>query len=274
MTNVHRQPFRLVPLAAFLVLLGVSTLLAQSSTSVLTGTVVDGSSAVVPGATVTATQVATTTVRSAISSEAGLFRIPALNPGQYTVVVDLPGFRSVTVSEINLVSSETRDLGRLALQIGTQSETINVRAEVTPIQLASAERSSTVTGDQLQNIQLKGRDVFGFASIMPGILDTNNSRDFTTWTSMRDISINGAPSGNKNVTVDGVNVIDEGANQNAFVNPNIDAVAEVRVLTNGFQAEYGRNAGGTINIITRGGTNQLRRRADNARRDRWNANDF
>lgn len=142
--------------------------------------------------------------------------------------------------------------------MGTQSESVTVTAEVTPIQFASAERSATVTGDQLQNIQLEGRDVFGFTAILPGTLDTNNSRDFTTWTSMRDISINGATSGSKNVTIDGVNVIDEGAHQNAFVNPNVDAVSGVRVLTNGFQAEFGRNAGGTINIITKGGTNQLR----------------
>ena len=209
------------------------------------------------------------------SNKAGLFRLPALAPGEYSLAVELSGFKPVTVQQIQLVSSETRDLGKLALQVGSQTENVTVTAEVTPIQFASAERSATVTGDQLQNIQLKGRDVFGFTSILPGILDTNNNRDFTTWTSMRDISINGAPSGSKNVAIDGVNVIDEGANQNAFVNPNIDAVSEVRVLTNGFQAEFGRNAGGTINIITKGGTNQLRGSAwYNGRRDEWNANDF
>jgi hypothetical protein len=250
-------------------------MLAQTSTSTLIGSVVDGSGAIVPGATVTATHVATTTVRTGMSNEAGLFRIAALAPGEYSLVVDLAGFKPVTVQQIQLVSSETRDLGKLALEVGTQAENVTVTAEVTPIQFASAERSATVTGDQLQNIQLKGRDVFGFTSILPGILDTNNNRDFTTWTSMRDISINGAPSGSKNVTIDGVNVIDEGANQNAFVNPNIDAVSEVRVLTNGFQAEFGRNAGGTINIITKGGTNRVRGSAwYNARRDEWNANDF
>ena len=110
----------------------------------------------------------------------------------------------------------------------------------------------------MQDIQLKGRDVFGFAGLLPGVLDVNNSRDYTTtWTSMLGIGINGSPSGNKNVTIDGVNVIDEGANQNDFVNPNIDAVAEVRVLANSFQAEYGRNNGGTISMITKGGTNSL-----------------
>ena len=216
---------------------GPERVAAQTATSTLTGTVVDGTGAVVPGASVTATHVATTTVRTGTTNEAGLFRIPALAQGEYSLVVELSGFKSVTVQQIQLVSSETRDLGKLALEVGTQAENVTVTADVTPIQFASAERSATVTGDQLQNIQLKGRDVFGFTSILPGILDTNNSRDFTTWTSMRDISINGAPSGSKNVTIDGVNVIDEGANQNAFVNPNIDAVSEVRVLTNGFQAE-------------------------------------
>ncbi len=248
---------------------------AQTATSTLVGTVVDDTGAVVPGATVTATHMATTTVRNGTSNEAGLFRIPALAPGEYSLAIELSGFKSVTVQQIQLVSSETRDLGRLALEVGTQAESVTVTAEVTPVQVASSERGATVTGDQLQNIQLKGRDIFGFASILPGVLDTNTSRDFTTWTSMRDVSINGAPWGSKNVLLDGISIIDEGANQNAFVNPNIDAVAEVRVLSNGFQAEHGRNSGGTISIVTKGGTNQLRGSVwYNARRDKWNANDF
>ena len=224
---------------------------------------------------VTATEVSTGVTRTAISNESGLFRMPALAPGQYTVKVELAGFKATTMNGINLQSSDTRDVGKLAMPVGTQSETVTVSADVTPVQLASAERSSTITGDQLQNIQLKGRDVFGFTSILPGVLDTNNSRDFTTWTSMRDVSINGSPSGSKNVTIDGVNVIDEGANQNAFVNPNIDAVSEVRVLSNGFQAEFGRNAGGTISIVTKGGTNQIRGSGwYNGRRDKFNATPY
>src|SRR5687767_4030771 len=197
-------------------ILGIGDTFAQTATSTITGTVVDGSGGIVPGATVTATHIETSTARTGASNDAGLFRIPALAPGEYSVVVELSGFKTVTVQQIQLVSSETRDLGRVALEVGTQTESVTVTAEVTPVQVASSERGATVTGDQLQNIQLKGRDIFGFASILPGVLDTNTSRDFTTWTSMRDVSINGAPWGSKNVLLDGISIIDEGANQNAF----------------------------------------------------------
>ena len=92
-----------------------SLVFAQTASSTLVGTVVDGTGAIVPGATVTATHIATTTIRNGTSNEAGLFRLQALAPGEYSVVVELAGFKSVTVQQIQLVSSETRDLGKLAL---------------------------------------------------------------------------------------------------------------------------------------------------------------
>jgi hypothetical protein len=243
--------------AAAVLIVVAFTAPAQTGTSALTGTVVDNSNSVVPGAAVTLTQAATGAVRTSTSNSSGLFRFSALAPGTYSLQVDLKGFRPVSVPDIGLQSSDVHDVGTLVLQVGTQSESVTIAAESAQVQTASSERSATVTGEQLQDIQLKGRDVFGFAGLLPGVLDQNNSRDYTTWTSMKDIGINGALFSSKNVTIDGVNVIDEGANQNDFVNPNIDAVAEVRVLANSFQAEYGRNNGGTISIITKGGTNDL-----------------
>ena len=106
-------------------------------------------------------------------------------------------------------------------------------------------------------------------------MDTNLNRDFTTWTSMRDVTINGAPVTNKNVLVDGISIVDEGGAGNAFVNPNIDAVGEVQVIANGFTAENGRNNGGLINMVTKSGTNTFKGSGwYNARRDRWNENDY
>ena len=112
---------------------GATRVAAQTATSTLTGTVVDGTGAVVPGASVTATHVSTTTVRTGTSNDNGLFRLPALAPGEYSVVVELSGFKSVTVQQIQLVSSETRDLGKLALEVGAQAENVTVTADVTPI---------------------------------------------------------------------------------------------------------------------------------------------
>jgi hypothetical protein len=248
---------------------------AQQQTGTLTGTVVDDSGAVVPGVSATAIEAATGVARTAVSDPQGVFRMAALPPGVYTVKVDLEGFSPLTMVDINLLSSETRDLGKMVMKVGSQAEAITVTAEVTPVQTASSARTSAITGDQLTNIQMKGRDVYGLLAILPGVQDTNLNRDFTTWTSMRDVTINGNPVTNKNVLVDGISVVDEGGAGNAFVNPNIDAVGEVQVIANGFTAENGRNNGGLINMVTKSGTNSFKGSGwYNARRDRWNENDY
>jgi uncharacterized membrane protein len=101
---------------------GAPDAFAQGTNGILTGTVVDDSGAAVPGATVTATETGTATSRTTVSGESGLFRMAALNPGRYTVTVELSGFRTLTVADINLSTNETRDLGKLKLEVGGVSE--------------------------------------------------------------------------------------------------------------------------------------------------------
>ena len=110
-------------------------------TGTLTGTVVDSQGSAVPGATVTATEAETAAVRVVVSNESGLFRIAALNPGRYSLKVDLASFRPVTVQEISLSSAEIRDLGKLTLQVGPLTETVSVTSEVTPVQVADSART-------------------------------------------------------------------------------------------------------------------------------------
>src|SRR5262245_32214452 len=230
---------------------------AQGATGTLTGTVIDSTGAAIPGATVNATEANTGTVRSVVSNEQGVFRMAALNPGRYTLSVELASFRTLTVADINLFSSETRDLGKLTLEVGTISEAVSVTSEVTPVQVADSSRRSTITLDDIANIQTKGRDMFGLLGILPGVQDTNLNRDFAQWRSAISITINGMPSQSKDVRVDGLNIVDEGGCGTAFVNLNMDAVGEVQVIANGYTAENGRNHGGGISIATTGGTNQL-----------------
>ena len=105
--------------------------------------------------------------------------------------------------------------------------------------------------------------------------DTNLNRDFTQWRSAISITINGMPSQNKDVRVDGINIVDEGGCGTAYVNLNMDAVGEVQVIANGYTAENGRNNGGVISMVTKSGTNQLRASGwYNGRRDKFNENDY
>jgi hypothetical protein len=275
---VRRSGSRIWALSCLLVLFGLScatTSFAQSATGTISGTVVDGTGAALPGATVNVTEAATGSVRSATTDEAGLFRFAALNPGRYSIAVELASFRTLNVADINLLSTEVRDLGKLALQIGGVTETVTITSEVTPVQVADSSRRSTLTTDDIANIATKGRDIFGLLGILPGVQDTNLNRDFTQWRSAISITINGMPSQNKDVRVDGINIVDEGGCGTAYVNLNMDAVGEVQVISNGYTAENGRNNGGVISMVTKSGTNQLRASAwYNGRRDRFNENDY
>jgi outer membrane receptor protein involved in Fe transport len=265
-----------VPFVVALVcLVGASPALAQGTTGTLTGTVVDASGSAVPGATVTATEAATTAVRTVVSNENGLFRIAGLDPGRYTVKVELTSFKPISIADVALSAAEVRDLGKVKLEVGALTETLTVTSEVTPVQVADSARRKTVTGDDLQNIQMKGRDIYNLLAVLPGVQDTNLNRDYSSWTSATQITINGAPSQNKDVRIDGINIVDEGGCGTAFVNLNMDAVNEIQVVSNGYTAENGRNNGGLINVVTKSGSNVFKGSAwYNGRRDQFNAIDY
>ena len=261
---------------ASLCLAGASSAFAQGGTTgTLTGTVVDAQGSAVPGATVTVTEAETTAARTVVSNENGLFRIAGLDPGRYTLKVELTSFKPVSIADIALSSAEIRDLGKLKLEVGALTETLTVTSEVTPVQVADSSRRKTVTGDDLKNIQMKGRDIYNLLAVLPGVQDTNLNRDFSSWRSATQITINGTPSQNKDVRVDGINIVDEGGCGTAFVNLNMDAVGEIQVISNGYTAENGRNNGCMINVVTKSGTNTFKGSAwYNGRRDDFNAIDY
>lgn len=241
--------------------------------SSITGTVGD-SSGVIPGALITLTEAATGVARTSTTNEAGVFRFAALPPGQYTLKVTLESFKPVNVDTFTVDAGAIRDLGRLTLVPGNVEETVEVKAEITPVQVSTSQRQQTVTADQLQNIQMKGRDIYGFLAVVPGVQDSNLSRDFTSWTSANNITINGAPVTSNNIMIDGIAQRDE-YGTNAFVNPNIDAIGEIQVIANGYTAENGRSNGGLVNYVTKSGTSSFHGTGwYNARRDQWNANDY
>jgi len=261
--------------AIMLCLAGATSAFAQVSgtgTGTITGTVYDNVG-VVPGASVTVTNVQTKAVRTAITSDVGSFRVPSLAPGQYTVKVEVQGFKPLTVEEFPL-HAETRDFAKLVLQAGGIQESVSVIAQVTPVQVASSSRQQGITSDQIQNITMKGRDIYGFLATIPGVQDTNLSRDFTKWDSAGSISINGAPQNMSNVMIDGIPNRDETGPQ-TFVNLNIDAVGEVQVIANGFTAENGRSSAGLVNFVTKSGSTSFKGAGwYNAKRAAWNANDY
>src|SRR5215472_5534111 len=123
---------------------GAGSLLAQTGASTLVGTLTDPADALVSGVNLTVTEQATGAVHSASSNEAGLFRLLNLPPGNYSLRAEARGFKALEIKDINLASSETRDLGRFVLQLGAVSEAISVDAQATPVQTASSERSTLI----------------------------------------------------------------------------------------------------------------------------------
>jgi hypothetical protein len=243
----------------------------QTVTSSMVGSVVDPADAVVAGAPVTLTDTGTGAVRHAITDNQGTFRFVNLDPGIYNVMVAAPGFKSQTQTGIVVTAQETHNAGKMALQIGSATDSVTVSAEAAQVQLNSSEKSQTVDSKDLEDLTLKGRDLFGYIKLVPGVIDTAASRDVTSHGAISGMNINGATSA-LNFTVDGVTDMDTGSNTSVQFEPNLDAIQELKVLTSNYAAEFGRNSGGTITMVTKNGTQDFHGTAAwNHRHEEFNA---
>ena len=248
---------------------------SQNVSSSLQGVVVDPSGAPVPGAGCTLTSRATGLARAAQSGADGAFTFLNLPPGAYDLAVEAPGFRRLEMKAIDLTASEVRTLGQIKLQLGEVRQAVSVTAESAPIQLGSAERSGTIDASQLNDVAIRGRDVFDLFRTLPGIVDTAVSRESISRNSLAGIFVNGTRENQKNATVDGVTNMDTGANAALHFEPNMDSIQEVKILTSGYPAEYGRNSGAVITMVTKSGQKEFRGTAyDFYRHESLNANSF
>jgi hypothetical protein len=240
--------------AGFLVLLLILPAAAQNISGSLTGTVIDPAGAAVPSAQVVLTNQQTRAKQSITTNDTGIFVFPSLLPATYTLDISMAGFRSYQVKDVAIVMNERRSLGDIALQVGQVQEKVEVTAEATPVQTASSERAGLVTTSQILNTAIRGRDFVSLVATLPGIYDENmQSRDVAKGVGATGLHINGGRSTSINFSLDGVQNVDTGSNGGSHVQPNMDAVSEIVVLTSNYQAEYGRNSGGTINVTTRSG---------------------
>ncbi len=261
---------------ALLLLCAASLALAQNVSSSVLTTIVDPSSAPIPGAECTLTNQATAAASTVKADGQGSCVFNIVQTGTYTLNVKVTGFKSAQVKDIVVSAGETRTLGQLKLEVGALTESVNVHAEVSQIQLATGEKSGLITSDQFQNLAVKGRDMFAFLATIPGVVDNGSqARETGSPDAIRGTFINGARENAKNFAVDGITDLDTGSNSTVHFEPNMDAIAEVKVLTSNYQAEYGRNTGGVITIITKGGSRDFHASAyDSYRHESLNANSF
>jgi hypothetical protein len=249
---------------------------AQNVSSSVRATVLDSTGSAVPDAECGLINQATGAVALVKSEAQGLCVFNIVSAGTYSLSVKAKGFKALILNQFSVDAGQTRTLGNLTLEIGALTESIQVTGEVSQINLATAEKAGTITMTQLQNVAVKGRDMFALLTTIPGIVDNlGQARETTSPDSLRGTFINGSRENSKNYSVDGITDLDTGSNNTLQFEPNMDAIAEVKVLTSNFQAEYGRNGGGVITVITRGGGKDFHVSGyDTYRNETLNANSF
>jgi hypothetical protein len=219
-----------------------------STTSTISGVVVDSDGGVVPGAEVVAKHTATAATQSATTNAEGAFSFPGLNIGTYTVTVTLQGFKTVVVKDVVLTSSAPANV-RAVLEIGGLSEQVVVSSSSEIVQTQSATITSTINTNQITKLPLTSRSAMDFVNFLPGVSTPGGNRDAT---------INGLPQGVINITLDGINIQDNTNRSTdgffAIVSPRLDAIEEVSVTTAGQGGDAGQGAV-QIKFVTRSGTN-------------------
>jgi hypothetical protein len=272
--NAGRSVSFAAALIALLACCWSGSLFGQGLTGQLSGSITDSSGSAVGSATVQITNTQTAQKRSTKTDEQGRFAFTELLPGTFAVSIDAPGFKHYEQKQVNVSATERVTLPAIALQIGDVSETVTVSGEIAAVQTGSSERSGLITSRQMQELPLKGRSYLGTVKLLPGIIDTAN-RESPGWNDLVGINISGTRAGAIDLTLDGITSLDTGSMTGPYLAPSLDAVAEVKVLLSNYQAEYGRSSGGTINTITKSGTNDFHGGAYYfLRNEDLNANEF
>jgi hypothetical protein len=229
---------------------------AQNITGSMSGRVVDQQSAVVGNATVTAIETNKRVNSVTKTTESGEFTLAGLPPGNYNVEVAATGFKKLERLDIPLNAQDHLALGDLAMTVGAVTESIEVSATAALLQTESAERSEAIVGKQIDNIEVNGRNPLDMAKLIPGVFSIANVAVGGVG-GLSSVYVNGNRGTMNQLTINGIGDIDTGADGSQNVTVSTDSIAEFKVLTGQYQAEYGRNAGAQIAMVTKGGTDQL-----------------
>ncbi len=248
-------------LALALLLLATTIGIGQSTSGSITGTVRDSAGAPVAEANVQVTNPATNLTRRLVTNSAGVFTAAQLPPGNYTIAVEKSGFKKLEKTNIVLNAIDLVNAGDFTLDVGAVTDTVTVSAEAARIEIQSetGERSGVVTGIQLKDLALNGRNYQDFLKTLPGVITgtVTGSQVSSSTGRLGDYAVNGTRTNQKELTVDGSSNIDTGNNVDTHASLNPDAIAEVKVLTSNFQAEYGRAGGAFIAVVSKSGTKEF-----------------
>jgi len=258
-----------------LLLLVPAVVLAQDTAS-LTGTIRDKSGAVLAGANIIIKHTATGTVRKLRSNSDGEYVAAALQPGQYNITVTVPGFRKYQAEGVTLRVAQNARID-IDMQVGDIHEELTVKGEsLAQVNTESSELGGTITGKEVLQLQLNGRNFTQLITLVPGVSNqTGQDEGVVGAQGNVNYSVNGGRTEYNNWEVDGGDMMDNGSNFSLNVYPSVEAIGEVQVLTSNYGAQYGRNGSGTVEVETKSGTNQFHGSVwEFARNEAFNAHNY
>lgn len=275
-TRSHGSSLRLFCGILLVMACSAASICAQTIVGRISGTVTDASGAVVPNTTVTATNTATNLARSSIADGNGFYTLTNLPAGTYTVTAEQTNFKRAVQEGIS-VSADAKLTVDMTLEAGQVSEMVQVATTAgETVNTTSGEVSRVIDRQQVQNLALNGRNYIQLLSLVPGVaLTTDDQLELTTSLATGNQSINGNRGQTNNVTIDGGINLQSGSNASQINNLGIDFIQEVKIQTANFSAEYGRNSGAQVSLVSRSGGNSFHGSAfEFIRNDKLDARSF
>ena len=241
-------------------LIGAATAFGQTNAGTITGTVYDPQQAVMAGVKITATNVATNVAQSTMSSSAGAYTIPSLEPGSYNLTADFAGFKRLSQGPVAVATSQTVSVN-LQMAVGSgATESIMVTAEVPIMQQATSTIQYGINMKQMDELPLANQSALQVLTLLPGVIGDPGVEQAAVTTQVTTpgagMSVSGSPMGTVQYLADGV------SNTSMYfgrisLSFSSDAIAEVAVQQNSYSAEFGRVGGGIVSMTTRSGSNQF-----------------
>ncbi len=230
---------------------------AQGTSGRILGRVADPTGAVLPAVKVTASNEATGVTRAAQSNDNGDYVFPDLPVGTYTLTFELTGFKKDVRHTIKLDVNQVLTLNMI-MQLGQTQEVVDVTSEAPLVDTTSTQLGAVMDNRQVANLPLNSRDTYQLLQLQPGVMSTVGSSNTLVYGSDSPgaVSVNGGRGRANNFSVNGGDANDLFANL-PTVQPSPDSIQEFRVLTNTFDAEYGRNSGSVVNVVTKSGSNAV-----------------
>src|SRR5690242_6844547 len=228
----------------------------QTISGSLSGHVMDAQMAPIQGATVTVTEPSRNFTTVTKTGMEGDFRSAGLLPGTYSVSIEAPGFKKLSRAAIPLYANDKLDIGSLQLEIGAVTESIEVTSQAALLKTESVELSGVITGKQIENIEVNGRNPLDLAKLVPGVVSTA-SFALGGIGGLGNLNVNGERGSQNQLTINGIGAVDTGNNGQQSAVLSMDSVQEFKILTGTYQAEYGRSIGAQISLVTKSGTDDF-----------------